>query len=136
VFRSKVCGVPHPNEGAVVPEFCEYSKQRVLANPLLAPYREGMRTELAALKNLISEADLILETLPPLPENRTARCRELLASALALTGDLLKQAKTPAAIALGRKGGQASAAKGSDYFRKLAAKRKTHGGGRPRKQSE
>jgi hypothetical protein len=95
-----------------------------------------MKTELAALKNLISEADLILETLPPLPENRTARCRELLASALALTGDLLKQSRTPSAVALGRKGGQASAQKGSDYFRKLAAKRKTHGGGRPRKQSE
>jgi hypothetical protein len=95
-----------------------------------------MRTELAALKNIISEADLILETLPPLPENRTARCRELLASALALTSDLLKQARTPSAVALGRKGGQASAQKGSDYFRKLAAKRKTHGGGRPRKQSE
>jgi hypothetical protein len=95
-----------------------------------------MRTELAALKNLISEADLILETCPPLPQSRTARCRELLASALALTGDLLKQAKTPSAVALGRKGGQVSAQKGSDYFRKLAAKRKTHGGGRPRKQSE
>jgi hypothetical protein len=95
-----------------------------------------MRTELAALKNLISEADQILETLPPLPENRTARCRELLASALALTGDLLKQARTPSAVALGRKGGQASAQKGSDYFRHLAAKRKTHGGGRPRKDSE
>jgi hypothetical protein len=94
-----------------------------------------MRTELAALKNLISEADLILETLPPLPENRTARCRELLASALALTSDLLKQARTPSAVALGRKGGQASAQKGSDYFRRLAAKRKTHGGGRPRKES-
>jgi hypothetical protein len=95
-----------------------------------------MRTELAALKNLISEADLILETLPSLPENRTARCRELLTSALALTGDLLKQAKTPSAVALGRKGGQASAQKGSDYFRRLAAKRKTHGGGRPRKDSD
>lgn len=95
-----------------------------------------MKQELAALKNLISEADQVLETLPPLPENRTARCRELLASALALTSDLLKQAKTPSAVALGRKGGLASAQKGSDYFRKLAARRKTHGGGRPRKPSE
>ena len=95
-----------------------------------------MKQELAALKNIISEADLILETLPPLPENRTARCRELLASALALTGDLLKQARTPSAVALGRKGGQASAQKGSDYFRRLAAKRKTHGGGSPRKESD
>jgi hypothetical protein len=91
------------------------------------------RTELATLKNLISEADRLLATLPPLPENRTARCRELLTSAIALTDDLLKQAKTPSAVALGRKGGLVSAKKGSDYFRRLAAKRKTHGGGRPRK---
>jgi len=93
-----------------------------------------MKQELASLKNILDQA---LDTLPEnLPENRTARCRELLGSALALTGDLLKQAKTPSAVALGRKGGQASAQKGSDYFRKLAAKRKTHGEGRPRKQSE
>jgi hypothetical protein len=58
------------------------------------------RAELAALKNMIAEADLILETLPALPENRTARCRELLKSALALTDDLIKQAKMPAAKAL------------------------------------
>jgi hypothetical protein len=95
-----------------------------------------MRTELSALKNIISETDELLATLPPLPQNRTARCRELLASALALTDDLLKQAKTPSAVALGRKGGSVIAKRGSDYFRKLAAKRKTHGGGRPRKQSE
>jgi hypothetical protein len=96
----------------------------------------SIRSELSALKNLISETDHILETLPPLPENRTARCRELLSSALALTDDLLKQAKTPSAVALGRKGGSVIAKRGSDYFRKLAAKRKTHGGGRPRKQSD
>jgi hypothetical protein len=95
-----------------------------------------MRTELAALKNIIFEADSLLETLPPLPENRTARCRELLASALALTDDLLRQAKMPAAKALGRKGGSVIAKRGSDYFRKLAAKRRTFGGGRPRKESE
>jgi hypothetical protein len=101
-------------------------------------YREGMsnRTELAALKRLISEADHILATTPELPENRTARCRELLGSALALADDLLKQAKMPAAAALGRKGGSAIAKRGSDYFRQLAARRKTHGGGRPRKDRE
>jgi len=71
------------------------------------------RTELAALKNMIAEADLILETLPALPENRTARCRELLKSALALTDDLIKQAKMPAAKALGRKGGSVTAQRGS-----------------------
>ena len=94
------------------------------------------RTELATLKRLISEADHILATTPEFPENRTARCRELLGSALALADDLLKQTKSPAAAALGRKGGSAIAKRGSDYFRQLAARRKTHGGGRPRKESE
>ena len=99
---------------------------------------EGMadRQELTALKNLLSQADHILETTPLLPENRTAACRELLQSALSLTDDLLKQAKAPSAVALGRKGGSAIAKRGSEYFRQLAARRKTHGGGRPRKQSE
>ncbi|HEV2961902.1 MAG TPA: hypothetical protein VG649_08780 [Candidatus Angelobacter sp.] len=92
------------------------------------------RNELATLKKLITEADRILATTPPLPENRTAACRELLATALALADDLLKQTKLPAATILGKKGGSVTAKRGSDYFRKLAAKRKTHGGGRPRKE--
>ncbi|MGA2981235.1 MAG: hypothetical protein ABSD76_16720 [Terriglobales bacterium] len=98
----------------------------------------SQRKELAALKNLLSETDQILATIPELPENRTARCRELLGSALALTDDLLKQTKLPAAAALGRKGGSVMAKRGSDYFRQLAAKRKTHGRGtgRPRKESD
>src|SRR5437660_3018089 len=94
------------------------------------------RTELTALKKLLGEADQILATTPELPENRTARCRELLTSALALTDDLLSQSKLPAAALLGRKGGSVVAKRGSAYFRKLAAKRKTFGGGRPRKESE
>jgi hypothetical protein len=49
------------------------------------------RTELGTLKKLLSEADLILSTTD-LPQNRTARCRELLRTALALTDDLLSQA--------------------------------------------
>lgn len=96
----------------------------------------SIRNELSTLKKLLAEADLILETTPPLPENRTARCRELLASALAITGDLMKQSN-PSALAatLGKKGGTTTAKRGSDYFRKLAAKRKTFGGGRPPKES-
>jgi hypothetical protein len=39
-----------------------------------------------------------------LPEGRAVRCRELLRSALALTDDLLGQAKLPAAALLGHKG--------------------------------
>ena len=91
------------------------------------------RQELGTLKRLISEADLILETISELPENRTARCRELLHSALALTDGLLSQVKMPAAAVLGRKGGSQTAKRGTEYFRQIAAKRKTRGGGRPRK---
>jgi hypothetical protein len=92
-------------------------------------------TELRALKNLISEAELILSTTT-LPENRSRRALELLRAASALTDDIIGQAKlTPAAV-LGRKGGAAMAQRGSDYFRKLAAKRKTRAGGRPRNDSK
>lgn len=92
--------------------------------------------ELTALKNLLSQADRILETSPALPENRTAACRELLGAALALIDDILKNSATPAA-ALGHKGGSATAKRhGSEHYRQMAAQRKTHGGGRPRKESE
>jgi hypothetical protein len=66
------------------------------------------RTELAALKNLLSQADRILETSPALPENRTGACRELLKTALALTDDLIEHSTTPAAL-MGSKGGSTTA---------------------------
>jgi hypothetical protein len=96
------------------------------------------RTELSTLKNLISQADLILATAPELPENRTAACREALSAALALTDDLLKESSpaTSAAV-LGRKGGSTTARRhGPEHYRQMAANRKTHGGGRPRKESK
>jgi hypothetical protein len=94
------------------------------------------RTELTALKNILSQADRILETSPALPENRTAACRELLGTALALTDDLLKHSTTPAAL-MGSKGGSTTSKRhGSEHYRAMAAKRKTHGGGRPRKDSD
>ena len=92
------------------------------------------RTELRALRNLISEADLILETSPPPPQNRTGAARENLKTALALVDDLIGQSKLNAAAVLGRKGGASVAKRGSEYFRQLAAKRTTRAGGRPRKQ--
>jgi hypothetical protein len=52
------------------------------------------RTELATLKNLLSQIDRILETAPALPENRTEACRELLKAALALTDDLIEHSTT------------------------------------------
>ena len=93
------------------------------------------RAELATLKRLIREADNVLATTPALPENRTAAARELLGSALALADDLLKQTKLPAAATLGARGGSQTAKRGSDYFRQLAAMRKTRGGGRPKKDT-
>jgi hypothetical protein len=41
--------------------------------------------------------------------------------------------KNPAAVALGKMGGDKTAERGSEYFRKIAAKRKTFAGGRPPK---
>ena len=96
------------------------------------------QAELHTLKNLLTQADWILATAPELPENRTAACREALTAALALTDDLLKQG-TPAnaAVTLGRKGGSTTSIRhGVEHYRQMAAKRKTHGGGRPRKESE
>lgn len=96
------------------------------------------RTELAALKNLLSQADSILATIPELPDNRMAACREVLSAAKALADDLFKQTgpATSAAI-LGRKGGSITSLRhGVEHYRQMAAKRKTHGGGRPRKEAE
>jgi hypothetical protein len=91
------------------------------------------RTQLGILKRLLSQTDLIISSAK-FPES--ARCQELLKSALALTDDLLTMDKLPAARILGSKGGAVTAKRGSDYFRQLAAKRRSHGGGRPRKETE
>ena len=85
--------------------------------------------DLHALRNLIDEAHLLLETTD-LPEGRSGRARELLSSAVSLVNDLID---TSPAAALGQKGGLATAKRGPEYFRELAAKRKTKAGGRPRK---
>jgi len=71
-----------------------------------------------------------------MPQDRTARCRELLRSAIAITDDLLRQTKLPAAAILEKRGGSVIAMRGSAYFRKLGASRKTHDGRRPPKESE
>ena len=91
------------------------------------------RTELKALRNLISEAELVIATAE-LPQGRGTRALELLRSALALTDDLIGQTKLAPAALMGRKGGASIAKRGPEYFRQLAAKRKTRAGGRPRKQ--
>jgi hypothetical protein len=95
------------------------------------------RASLVALRELIADTDLTLETIPDLPQNRTAHCRENLRAAIALADDLIKQSKMTAAAVMGHKGGSTTARKlGSDHYKRMAAARKTHGGGRPRKQAE
>ena len=89
--------------------------------------------DLKALRLMISEAHQILQTSPELPQGRTARALELLGDSVVLADYLLTI--EPAAV-LGKMGGKATAKKGSEYFRQIAAMRKTKSGGRPRKDSE
>ncbi len=44
---------------------------------------------LEVLKSMIAELERMIETAAPLPENRSARCLELIRAAKALTDDLL-----------------------------------------------
>jgi len=46
------------------------------------------RSSIAALKNLIAQVETLISTTAPMPENRSARCLELLRAAAALTDDL------------------------------------------------
>jgi hypothetical protein len=93
------------------------------------------RASLVALRDLIADTDLTLETIPDLPQNRTAHCRENLRAALALADDLIKQQRMTAAAVLGHKGGSSTAKRlGAEHYRRMAAARKTRGGGRPRKE--
>ena len=92
------------------------------------------KNDLRALRNLISEAHLVISTTP-LPEGRSERASELLNAAIRLADDLISQDKQPPAAVIGAKGGKATAKKlGSDHFRQLAAMRKTRAGGRPKKE--
>jgi hypothetical protein len=85
--------------------------------------------DLKTLRNLIDEAQLVISTTD-LPQARTKRAVKLLDSALALTDDLI--AAPSSAVSLGQRGGQKTAERGTDYFKKIAAMRKTKAGGRPR----
>jgi len=67
-------------ESWVVSEICVGTKQRAVGFHCCPSYRQRMasnRTELTALKRLIAEADHVLATTPPLPENRSARLKAL-----------------------------------------------------------
>jgi hypothetical protein len=90
------------------------------------------QNDLKVLRNMIGEAHDILRTTI-LPEERSQRANELLTAALHVADNLLEE--SPAAT-LGAKGGKETAKRGSEYFRQIAAKRKTHAGGRPPKKSK
>jgi hypothetical protein len=91
------------------------------------------RQDLRALRDMVAEAKRLLETSPELPEGRSRRALELLGDAEVLADYLLTV--EPAAV-LGAMGGKATAKRGPEYFRKIAAMRKTRAGGRPRKQAD
>jgi hypothetical protein len=90
------------------------------------------RQDLKALRRMISEARQIIETSPGLPQGRTARALELLGDSVTLADYLLTI--EPAAV-LGKMGGKETAKRGPEYFRQIAAMRKTKAGGRPRKHA-
>jgi hypothetical protein len=85
--------------------------------------------DLKALKRIISQADLSLGMIPD-PHSSVVRSRELLNAAIKLADDL---ATVNPAVALGAKGGTKTAERGPEYFKKIAAMRKTKAGGRPKK---
>lgn len=89
------------------------------------------RADLKALRNMIAEADTILTTTT-LPQGRAERARELLSTALKLADHLLTE--KPAAV-LGAKGGRKTALRGPEYFKNIAAMRKTRAGGRPKSEN-
>ena len=88
------------------------------------------KTDLKALRNMIAEAETILTTTT-LPQGRAERALELLGTALKLADHLMTE--KPAAV-LGAKGGQKTAERGPEYFKRIAAMRKTRGGGRPKRE--
>ena len=89
------------------------------------------KQDLKALRSLISQADLALGTMPD-PHPSIIRSRELLNAAWRLAKDL---ATVNPAVALGAKGGTKTAERGPEYFKQIAAMRKTKAGGRPKKAS-
>lgn len=93
------------------------------------------RSDLRALKNLVDEAYLIVST-DPIPRGGIESARENLDAARRLAKLLLLRPETSAAAELGTLGGKKTAERGPEYFRDIAAKRKTRAGGRPKKYQD
>jgi len=88
--------------------------------------------DLHALRNLIDEAHIVISTTN-LPQGRSKAAKKLLTDALALTDDLIALPST--AVSLGQRGGKKTAERGPEYFKKIAAMRKTKAGGRPKHEN-
>jgi hypothetical protein len=86
------------------------------------------RQDLLALRKMVIEAEKLLSAAEP--NQHSTRAHELLSAASRLADSLIET--TPAAV-IGAKGGKSTAKRGSEYFRQIAAKRKTRAGGRPKK---
>jgi hypothetical protein len=84
-------------------------------------------TDIRDLRSMIAEAQMILTTFT-LPEGSGERAHELLTAAIDLADALIEQ--SPAAI-LSAKGGKATAKRGPEYYKQVAALKKTRAGGRP-----
>ena len=90
--------------------------------------------DMKAVRNLINQADMALDTIPPSLKS----ARESVKSALMLSADLAKRLSAEAvnlnAAALGARGGTKTAERGPAYYKRISAMRKTKAGGRPRKE--
>jgi hypothetical protein len=89
------------------------------------------RSDVRALKNMIDQSYRIISS-NPVPAGGIERCRELLGTARMLAKDLLSSPASVPAATLGKLGGEKTAERGPEYFRKIAAMRKTRAGGRPK----
>jgi hypothetical protein len=88
--------------------------------------------DLKALCRLVNQADLVLATIHD-PHPSIASAREFLNAALALCKQLAQ--REPDAAALGAKGGTKTAERGPEYFKQIAAMRKTRGACRRKRSS-
>jgi hypothetical protein len=91
--------------------------------------KTNAQRDLKALKRLINQADLVLATIDN-PHSSMASARESLNAPLHLADEL---AGINPAASLGAKGGNSTAKRGSEYFKRIAGMRKTRAGGRPKR---
>ncbi|MGA2882448.1 MAG: hypothetical protein ABSG13_26130 [Bryobacteraceae bacterium] len=93
------------------------------------------RSDARALKNLIDQAYRIVSSKPVSPGGIES-LEEILYSARMLAKELLSSPTSVPAATLGKLGGEKTAERGPEYFRQIAAMRKTRAGGKPRREEQ